>query len=236
MPPWASRILLSSWFTIPLFTISFSLSVICICRQRAIRSALKTQRSSSAIAPHHQQNDDHSADKPFHVLSVAFTELVEALAVAENFKKRERLSILLRTSLNRKHKGVDGTNDRARHTHADGLMRAEFPKKLPEALRYSGEILKSIALIVPGCDPWSAAVPPKPGGMLGWPATDLPLPYSSPRWPAAHRKPGSGPVAAGYVPDVRFLRAAWRPGGQRLPCSWFARPCCNCVRHRLPLV
>jgi hypothetical protein len=44
-----------------------------------------------AIAPHLQQNDDHSADEPFIVLSMAFTEFVEALAAAENFKKRERI-------------------------------------------------------------------------------------------------------------------------------------------------
>src|SRR5215470_8714230 len=118
-------------------------------------------------------------------------------------------------SFKRRHKGVEGTNDRARHTHADSLSRAEFPKKPPEALRYSGEILKSIAIIVPGCDPWSAAVPPRPESMPGSLATDLPWPCSLRRWRAAHPRRGSNLVAAGYRPDVRFLRAAWRPEGQR---------------------
>src|SRR5215813_63931 len=76
MPPWASRILLSSWFTIPPYYDQLSLSVICICRQRAIRRALKTQRSSSAIAPHLQQNDDHSADEPFHCPGYVLTTVV----------------------------------------------------------------------------------------------------------------------------------------------------------------
>jgi hypothetical protein len=54
---------------------------------------LKTQHSSSAIAPHLQQNDDRSAGELFIVPSVAFTEFVKALTVAANSKKRERISI-----------------------------------------------------------------------------------------------------------------------------------------------
>src|SRR5215510_6773509 len=76
MPPWVSRILLSSWFMILLITISFSPSGIRICSQHAIRRALKTQCSSSAIAPHLQQNDDHSADEPFHCPGYVLTTVV----------------------------------------------------------------------------------------------------------------------------------------------------------------
>jgi hypothetical protein len=39
---------------------TFSLSVTYVCRQGAIRRALKTQCSSSAIAPHLQKSDEHS--------------------------------------------------------------------------------------------------------------------------------------------------------------------------------
>jgi len=47
------------------------------------------------------------------------------LTVAENFKKRERISLLLRISFNRGHKGVEGTNDRAR-AHPCGWFNAGF--------------------------------------------------------------------------------------------------------------
>jgi hypothetical protein len=54
---------------------------------------LKTQLSSSEIAPRLQQNDDRSAGELFILPGVAFTEFLEALTVAANFKKRERISI-----------------------------------------------------------------------------------------------------------------------------------------------
>jgi hypothetical protein len=47
---------------------------------------LKTQPSSSAIAPRLQQNDDRSAGELFILFGVAFTVLLEALTVAANFK------------------------------------------------------------------------------------------------------------------------------------------------------
>jgi hypothetical protein len=81
------------------------------------------------------------------VLSVAFTEFVEALAVTENFKKRERISICREWRLTADTKVLKEPMIVGRQTNAgDGLMRAEFPKKLPEALRYSEEIWNLLPL------------------------------------------------------------------------------------------
>ena len=70
----------------------------------------------------------------FIVLGAAFRGFVEALAVTENFKKRERISICCECRLTADTKVLKESMSGGRRTDAGGLMRAEFAKKLPGVL------------------------------------------------------------------------------------------------------